>query len=92
MKDFNNLPEWLPKKIDKLGVTTEKFSRMCGISRAQLYRYLTDASRPSEQHMARICRVLGIPFEEGLRQYVPKPVGRPVGSGTGTRELSVRRR
>lgn len=90
--DFNNLGEWLPPRIEKTGLSIEMFSRKIDLSRAQLYRYFNDLSRPTTQTMAKICRVLKVPLEEGLRQYVEKKNGRPVGSGGGPREVTVRKR
>lgn len=89
-QDFNNLPTWLPPRIAALGWSPEDFARKINISRAQVYRYLNDHGRPTTQTMAKICRVLGVSLEEGLRQYVDKPTGRPIGSGGIVRELAVR--
>lgn len=91
-KDFNNLGIWLPPRIEKTGLSIEMFARKVSLSRAQLYRYFTDLSRPTTQTMARICRALHVPLEEGLRQYTEKTNGRPKGSGGGTREVSVRKK
>lgn len=91
-RDFNNLKRWMLPKIDKLGITIEDFGNKAGVGRCSLYRYFSDKARPTEQVMVRICRVLGVPFEEGLRQYTPKPNGRPKGSGGGTAGVRVRQR
>lgn len=90
-RDFSNLPTWLPRKIKTTGLKMSQIANHTGISRATLYEYLSDKSRPSEQVMLRLCRVLGVPFEQGLAQYTPKPMGRPRGSNT-TSELKVRRK
>jgi transcriptional regulator with XRE-family HTH domain len=76
-KDFNHINRWLPPLLKSKGLTMEKFSRKVKVSRAAVYAYMTDRNRPDSQIMLRMCRVLGVPFEEGLKQYVPKQVGRP---------------
>ena len=53
------------------------FATQAGLSRAAIYLYLSDQCRPTPFHMAKMCRVLGVPIREGLAQYVPKPSGRP---------------
>lgn len=75
--DFSNLPTWLPQKIRNTGLRLSQVANHAGISRATLYEYLSDDSRPTEQTMLRLCRVLGVSFQEGLSQYTPKPMGRP---------------
>ena len=75
--DFNNIKQWLLPKLDRIPLSIEMFSREVGVSRAIIYRYLSDQSRPESQTMVRMCRVLGVPFSEGLAQYTPKRVGRP---------------
>lgn len=81
-RDHNNLPNWLPAQIQRAGLTSsEALARRADVSRNAIYRYLSDEDRPSTQTMARICKVLGVSLEEGLRQYTAKRVGRPKGSG-----------
>jgi transcriptional regulator with XRE-family HTH domain len=79
--DYNRIKEWLLPILDSKGISVENFARAVGISRATVYFYMNDRHRPDEQVMAQMCRVLGVPFEEGLRQYTPKKWGRPSGSG-----------
>lgn len=90
--DFNNIYQWLLPKLDKRGVSVEKFARQLKISRATLYGYLVDRHRPSEQIMAKICYRLQVPFEEGLRQYTPRPLGAPRKGGGRSRSLVARTR
>ena len=75
----NTIREWLVPQLQSMGLTPEQFANMVGISRASLYFYFTDRSRPDTGTMAVMCEVLGVPLEEGLRQYIPKQVGRPSG-------------
>lgn len=75
MPNFNNLPTWLPPLIARKKLTIEEFAREAGLTRASVYNYLTDRSRPSEDSMLAMCRVLGVSLEEGLKQYTPKPLG-----------------
>ena len=76
-RDFSNLPRWLPQKIKQTGLRLSQVANHARISRATLYEHLSDGSRPTEQTMLRLCRVLGVSFQEGLSQYTPKPIGRP---------------
>lgn len=91
-KDFNNLKQWILPRLDKKQLTVEEFSTAAGLSRASVYNYLVDRSRPTEQTMAKMCHVLGESLEAGLAQYTPKQNGRPVGSVSGPREVTVRER
>jgi transcriptional regulator with XRE-family HTH domain len=77
--DYNHLKQWLLPKIRERKLSVEKFARLVKISRASVYFWFNDVTRPDEQTMARVCQVLGTPLEEGLRQYTPKVEGRPVG-------------
>ena len=90
-QDFNNLPTWLPKKIERAGLTTEQFANRIGVSRTMVYEYLTDDARPGEQTALRMARFLKIPFEQLLSQYTPKKNGRPHGTGS-TSQLKVRKK
>jgi transcriptional regulator with XRE-family HTH domain len=74
---YNHIKRWLDPKLDKMGISIENFANLCGISKASIYFYRQDVTRPDEQSMARICQVLGVPLEEGLAQYTPRPNGRP---------------
>lgn len=91
INDFSRLPTWLPKQLARIKLTKEQFAHRVGVSRTTIYRYLYDMDRPSEGTMLRICRVLDIPFEEGLRQYVPKKNGAPFGTRETTSEVKVRK-
>jgi hypothetical protein len=71
-RDFNHLPEWLPPRIEKTGLSLELFARQCKLSRAILYFYLNGTYRPTEESMTVMCRELGVPLEEGLAQYTPR--------------------
>lgn len=76
-KDYNHLKKWLPPLVKKLGLTFEQFARKSKVSRTAIYNYMSDADRPESDTMVRMCRILGVPFEEGLRQYTPKKRGNP---------------
>lgn len=88
-KDFNRIKEWLLPLLDKRGMSVEDLSVDTGLSRAILYNYCIDRNRPSEQNMAKITHALGVPFEEGLRQYIPKKNGRPSGSAALPKPVAV---
>lgn len=75
MRDFNHLGAYLPPRIQELGMSIEQFARACDVTRAMIYFYLCDRNRPTEQVAIRISQVLGVPAEEVLRQYTPRPRG-----------------
>lgn len=77
MTDFNNIKQWLDQHLEKRNWSVERFSRLCGLSRAIIYFYRNDTYRPDVENMARMCRALDVPLAEGLAQYSPRPDGRP---------------
>ncbi len=77
MKDFNRIKGWLDPQLQAKGLSVESFARQCELTRAAVYHFRADTNRPDEQTMIRMCRVLGVPSEEGFAQYTPKPRGRP---------------
>ena len=77
MKDFNYIKEWLMPKLDAKGISVEALANAVGVTRGAIYFYLDDTCRPETQTMARICQFLGVPLEEGLKQFTPKKRGRP---------------
>lgn len=89
-KDFNNLGTWLPPRIEATGMSIEKFSYKAGLSKAIVYFYMQDKYRPSAESMIRMCKVLGVPAEEGLAQYTERKVGAPRKGERRTPELSLR--
>lgn len=90
--DWNNLPTWLPKQIAKVGMTVERFAWAAKLSRVSVYNYIQGTHRPSSQSMVRMCRVLGVTLEVGLRQYRALPEGRPKGFVVEPRGVRVRAR
>jgi transcriptional regulator with XRE-family HTH domain len=85
--NYNNIKLWLlgdPDKeieglLTKRNISVEQLARAAGLSRHAVYLYINDQRRPSTEAMRRICNALGVPHEEGLRQYVPSRLGRPPG-------------
>jgi len=61
-------------------MSVEELANKSDLSRSAIYFYMTDKNRPSSQAMARICNVLGVSVEEGMRQFTPRKVGRPAGT------------
>jgi len=76
-KDNNQIRKWLLPKLAEKDMSVAQLAKAIGVSRAAIYLYLSDQSRPTGYHMARICQVLGAPIREGLALYVPKRPGRP---------------
>jgi len=89
-EDFSNLGHWLKTKLAERELSVEKLSVLSGISRAGVYFYMNDTYRPTESTMKKICDALGVPFEEGLRQYTVRKTGRPRG-GRDLYAIRVRR-
>lgn len=89
MNNFNRIKEWLLPLLEERQMSVEDLANEAGITRASIYFYLSDASRPKEGVMIAICRALGRPPEEGLSQYTPKVNGRPRGQGSGPREVTA---
>jgi transcriptional regulator with XRE-family HTH domain len=75
--DRNTIRDWLMPKLEAIGLSVEQLANLTGLSRASIYFYLNDVTRPTEENMKKICDAVGAPFEEGLRQYTPKRAGRP---------------
>jgi transcriptional regulator with XRE-family HTH domain len=74
--NFNRIKEWLDPKLKRMGISPEEFARRCGLSKASIYFYRVDATRPDVGSMTKMCEVLGVPLDEGLAQYTPKRSGR----------------
>jgi transcriptional regulator with XRE-family HTH domain len=89
---FNHLGEWLPPLLAANNLSVEELANETGLTRASIYFYLTDQTRPTEENMVRICHALGVPLIEGLKQYTPRKRGPKFGSERGRRSLSVRSR
>ena len=76
-ENHSAIRDWLLPKLAAKEMSVAQLATAIGVSRAAVYLYLNDQSRPTGYHMARICQVLGVPIEEGLGVYVPKRTGRP---------------
>ena len=77
--NYNHLDKWLTELLDHRQLSVEQLAEAVGLSRSSVYFYLQDKTRPDEDTMVRICNFLGVPLEEGLRQYTPRKRGRPRG-------------
>jgi transcriptional regulator with XRE-family HTH domain len=88
-KDFNKIKQWLVPQLRAKGMNVEKFAREADIWKTSVYNYMNDTNRPDTETMAKMCRVLGKPLEEGLAQYTPRQEGRPEGYTPGAAELRV---
>lgn len=90
----NNLKQWLigtedkPGLLVKRGIGTEDFAYSIGLTRSAVYFFLEDNNRPSPQTLAKMCKVLGVTIEEGLKHVDPRATGRPA----GTKETTPRRK
>jgi transcriptional regulator with XRE-family HTH domain len=64
--------------LDKLGLSVEKFSLACGVTRTSVYFYLSGKSIPSSKTLHKMAHVLGIPSEK-LFATLPtrEPGGQP---------------
>ena len=75
--DYNHIKQWLDPLLEQMGLSVEAFANRCDLTRTAIYFYRADKNRPDEQTMIRMCRVLGVPAEQGLAQYTCKKLGRP---------------
>jgi transcriptional regulator with XRE-family HTH domain len=57
-QDFNNLREWLTKKLDERLMTVEDLARESRISRTLLYDWMNDKWRPTHNTMPKVVRAL----------------------------------
>ncbi|MFN0170760.1 MAG: helix-turn-helix domain-containing protein [Bryobacteraceae bacterium] len=64
-------------KLAERQFSVERFATLCGLTRAAVYFYLRDKTRPEPESMAAMCQVLDVSLEEGFAQYTPKRKGRP---------------
>jgi transcriptional regulator with XRE-family HTH domain len=78
--DFNHIKDWLLPIVDEKGLSLEQVARAAGLSKASIYHYINDKRRPSTDAMRKICDVLGVPHEDGLKTFSPKANGRPKGA------------
>jgi len=76
---YNHLREYLLPKLAEREMSIEEFARAIDVTRACVYFYLDDRTRPREQVAIRMSQVLGVPAEEVMRQYTPRKVGKPRG-------------
>lgn len=82
---FNHIGRWLmgdPESgkdglLTQKNISVEQLARAAGLTRYAIYLYIHDKRRPSTEAMRRICKVLGVPPEEGMRQFTPSKLGRP---------------
>lgn len=89
-RDFNNLQAWLDTHLNSRQMSVEQLANRSGLSRATIYFYMQDKNRPSANAMARICRVLGVPVEEGMKQFTPRKPGRPAGARNRSKSNNTR--
>ncbi len=75
----NNIKEWLLPLLDQKGMSVEQLARQVDLTRAAVYLYFQDKSRPTDDRMRMICDVLGVSHDEGLRQFTPRLPGRKKG-------------
>jgi transcriptional regulator with XRE-family HTH domain len=78
-KDYNRLGKWLGQQLLKHSISPEVLANRARVSRASVYFWMADITRPGVQSMVKVCQVLNVPLEEGLAQYTPKENGRPAG-------------
>ncbi len=77
LTDFNHIREWLTPLLEERSVSVEELANQVGVTRAAIYHYMKDTTRPTEQTMIKMCQVLSVDPEVGLGKYTPKRNGRP---------------
>jgi hypothetical protein len=70
---FTQFGAWLQLELEKRSMEINTFSKLCGISRSQIYRYQIDSRlrgrRPSLNALEQICVALNVPLEHALREF-----------------------
>ena len=100
MKDYNHLDKWIPAQIKKTGLPIFKVANRIGISRASIYAWMKDTTRPDSDTMLKFAQVIaGFSgedsdklFAEGLSQYTNRPEGRKSGKDWAPQATRVRAR
>jgi transcriptional regulator with XRE-family HTH domain len=94
----NNLREWLigtseyPGLLRMKDLSVEAFAHKVGLRRATLYYYLEDKNRPSSESLAKMCHILGVSLQEGLKHVDPRAPGRPKSKAAAPAVTSRKRR
>lgn len=57
-KDFNNLGQWLPEKLEERRVTIDELSIKAKLSRTIIYQWLKDEVRPSSKSILKVIHYL----------------------------------
>jgi len=101
-KDFNRLGKWLPEQFKKAGTPLYKVANRSKVSRASLYYWMNDVTRPDSDSLLKVVRVLADLsgqetdklFAEALAQYTQRAEGRKPGKewGANLSSLSVKSR
>ncbi len=64
---------WLKQELTKANMTPEQLGNKVGVSRAAVYFYFTDKTRPTENTLRRICDVFHVPFVVASKLYERRP-------------------
>lgn len=71
-------PEYAPDGLLTLrGLSVERLARASSITRTAVYFYIDGKCRPTHATLLRMCRVLEVSYEEGVKYCTPATVGRP---------------
>jgi hypothetical protein len=97
-RDYNNLGKWLPVQIEKTGIPMFKVAMRAGVSRASVYAWMVDKTRPDSETMLKFVQVLAnltgqdstALHAEALSQYINRPEGRKAGADWETAEVKIR--
>ena len=76
MATENNIKNWLLPLLEDRGLSVEQLATQAGLTRSAIYYYFSDRCRPTNENMRRMCDVLGVSHEEGMRQFTPREPGR----------------
>lgn len=68
--------EEIPGLLDKLNLSVEQFARAVGVTRASVYYYLRNRTKPTPNTLAKMANVLDVPYEQMLTYITPRPMGR----------------
>lgn len=97
-KDFNRLKPWIEKQTQLAGLPIYKLANRAGISRASIYAWMNDTTRPDSETLLRVVQVLADHTDqdsaklhaEALAQYTNRPEGRAPGTKLGPYRLRTK--
>jgi DNA-binding Xre family transcriptional regulator len=71
-------PDYAPEGLlAKKNLSVERLALAAGLKRTSVYHYIAKNRRPTPETLRRLCEVLEISYDEGLKYCTPGKMGRP---------------